>query len=53
MMVKKTCRNRLTAFINTANKYNHASPDIVIALVRRSTDFAVTQVDNRFEDVAS
>lgn len=29
MMVKKTWRKRLTAFINTANRYNHASPDIV------------------------
>jgi hypothetical protein len=29
-MVKKTWRNRLTAFISTARRYNHASPDIVI-----------------------
>ena len=29
MIVKKTCRNRFTAFINTANRYSHASPDIV------------------------
>jgi hypothetical protein len=29
MMVKNTCRNRLTALINTATRYNHASPDIV------------------------
>ena len=29
MMVKKTCRNRLTAFINTARRYSHASPVIV------------------------
>lgn len=39
MMVKKTCRNRLTAFINTASRYNHASPDIVMGFVRRSTGF--------------
>jgi hypothetical protein len=29
MIVKKTWRNRLTAFISTANRYNHASPVIV------------------------
>lgn len=32
MIVKKTWRNRLTAFISTANRYNHASPDIVRAV---------------------
>jgi hypothetical protein len=30
MMVKKTCRNRLTAFINTANRKSQASPDIMV-----------------------
>lgn len=29
MMVKKTWRNRLTALINTAKRYNQASPDIL------------------------
>jgi hypothetical protein len=29
MMVKKTCRKRLTAFMRTASRYNHASPDIL------------------------
>jgi hypothetical protein len=29
MMVKKTCRKRLTAFMSTANRYSHASPDIM------------------------
>jgi hypothetical protein len=29
MMVKNTCKNRFTAFINTANRNNQASPDIV------------------------
>ena len=29
MIVKKTWRNRLTALISTANRYNHASPDIM------------------------
>jgi len=29
IMVKKTCRNRLTALINTARRYNHASPVIM------------------------
>ena len=33
MIVKKTCRKRLTAFITTANRYNHASPDILLAQV--------------------
>jgi hypothetical protein len=32
MMVKKTCRKRLTAFISTANRYNQASPDIMMAV---------------------
>lgn len=32
MMVKKTCRNRLTAFISTAKRNNHASPDILAVL---------------------
>jgi hypothetical protein len=32
MIVKKTCRKRLTAFINTASRYSHASPVIVEAL---------------------
>jgi hypothetical protein len=31
MMVKNTWRKRLTAFINTAKRYNHASPVIVRA----------------------
>jgi hypothetical protein len=31
MIVKNTWRNRLTAFINTASRYNHASPVIVRA----------------------
>lgn len=29
MMVKKTWRKRLTAFMSTAKRYNHASPDIL------------------------
>jgi hypothetical protein len=29
IMVKNTCRNRLTALIMTAKRYNHASPDIM------------------------
>lgn len=29
MMVKKTCRKRLTALINTAKRKSHASPDIM------------------------
>lgn len=31
MMVKNTCKNRFTAFISTANRYSHASPDIIVA----------------------
>lgn len=30
IIVKKTWRNRLTAFMSTAKRYNHASPDIVM-----------------------
>ena len=29
MMVKKTCRKRFTAFINTAKRKSHASPDMI------------------------
>lgn len=29
IIVKKTWRNRFTAFISTASKYSHASPDIL------------------------
>ena len=29
MIVKKTCKKRLTAFISTARRYSHASPDII------------------------
>jgi hypothetical protein len=29
MIVKKTWRKRLTAFMSTAKRYNHASPDIL------------------------
>lgn len=31
IMVKKTWRNRLTAFNNTARRYSHASPDMMIS----------------------
>lgn len=31
MIVKKTCRKRLTAFMSTARRYSHASPDIIDA----------------------
>lgn len=30
MMVKKTCRNKLTAFMSTENRKSHASPDILL-----------------------
>lgn len=36
MMVKKTWRNRLTAFMSTAKRYNHASPDILAVLGSRA-----------------
>lgn len=29
IIVKNTCKNKLTAFTMTANKYNQASPDIM------------------------
>ena len=29
MIVKKTWRNKLTAFMRTASRYSHASPDIM------------------------
>ena len=30
IIVKNTWRNRLTAFMSTANRYSHASPDIIV-----------------------
>jgi hypothetical protein len=33
IIVKKTCRNRLTALSRTASRYNHASPDMFEAPV--------------------
>ena len=36
MIVKKTCKNRFTALINTANRYSHASPDIILGGVQFS-----------------
>lgn len=33
MMVKKTCKNRLTALINTDRRNNQASPDIMMAVM--------------------
>lgn len=33
MIVKKTCRKRLTAFTRTDRRYNHASPDIISSVV--------------------
>lgn len=36
IIVKKTCRNRLTAFINTAKRNSQASPDIMMLVVARS-----------------
>ena len=33
MIVKKTCRKRLTAFMSTAKRYSHASPDIMEVVV--------------------
>jgi hypothetical protein len=35
MIVKKTCKNRLTAFIKTAKRYSHASPDIVTGMTKK------------------
>ena len=39
MIVKKTCRNRLTAFISTASRYSHASPDIMETLFKSVSFF--------------
>ena len=33
MIVKKTCKKRLTAFISTARRYSHASPDIMCGFI--------------------
>lgn len=35
MIVKKTWRKRLTAFMSTANRYSHASPDMTGKRVSR------------------
>lgn len=36
IIVKNTCKNRLTALISTANRYNHASPDIILGQICES-----------------
>ena len=33
IIVKKTCKKRLTAFMSTARRYSHASPDIMCGFV--------------------
>ena len=33
IIVKKTCKKRLTAFMSTARRYSHASPDIMCDIV--------------------
>ena len=33
MIVKKTCKKRLTAFMSTARRYSHASPDIMCGVM--------------------
>lgn len=33
MIVKNTCKNKLTALISTARRYSHASPDIMMGYV--------------------
>ena len=44
MIVKKTWRKRLTAFISTASRYNHASPDILrFSLACASTDWSLSE----------
>lgn len=43
MIVKKTWRKRLTAFISTASRYNHASPDILcLSLACASKDWSLS-----------
>lgn len=39
MMVKKTWRKRLTALINTAMRYSHASPDMLTVIQSRTSVF--------------
>lgn len=50
MIVKKTCKNKLTAFINTAKRYSHASPDIMTGESREDTlsadNFAVQRLSS-------
>ena len=37
MIVKKTCKKRLTAFMSTARRYSHASPDIMCGVMYYTT----------------
>ena len=41
MIVKKTCKNRLTALMSTANRYSHASPDIMTCFSARGYALSV------------
>lgn len=53
MMVKKTCRNRLTALINTANRKSHASPDIMTCFGAVANDSQVVCEGGRAGGVAA
>lgn len=52
MIVKKTWRNRLTALIRTANRYSHASPDIILnagsSAFDRASEYIWVGVGRRF-----
>ena len=47
IIVKKTWRKRFTAFIKTANRYSHASPDIIaiVALATKQYLFSDESLD--------
>jgi hypothetical protein len=46
IIVKNTCRKRLTAFISTAKRYSHASPDMLVMSELVSADSELL-IENR------
>lgn len=49
MMVKNTWRKRLTAFIRTASRYSHASPDIMDKVLPAQARIAFIESSTKLE----
>jgi hypothetical protein len=52
MIVKKTCKNKFTALISTANRYSHASPDIMVGERESSLQISKIKLPSLFQITA-